>query len=543
MHQNVFISYRRRDSAAAAKALHEALKSALPASIDIFFDVDEIDPGRPIPDKIRSALELCKILLVVIGPKWLEIGRQRFESDNDLVRFELEYGLSLRRICVIPVLVDGAPMPLAADLPGRLKSFVYNEAVAIRPDDIAAGVSVIIDKIGTWLRPSVRIGSHRDVAVLNWDYVDLLRRLILFDLEAMEILKSGDSARDDVHALAIHPFDPTSATSTKGQAYFDEMRRKDQVPLAATSRGSPYRAKISATGGVPPYIFALEDSALPAGLSLDGSSGEITGRPTIGGECTFTVKVTDAASHVARRRFTINGDEGTPEDWARVFEDFPDTWRMVLDKDDEILGYWHVAPLHDRYLEGVKNGTFRAGEVTRDKLKLFHMFPGTYDVFFVIVALKDEYRIGEQSVASSPATRRDAQVTIREVNDVHRKLFDSFFDALEELARREVFVRELIADVWTELGKRFFEHFGMDEILPCPRDDLVALCVGPIETILGKHAHRYPHLIQRYREQMEGWDDELFERAAGRWVQKLRGWAGGIPLYGSAAEWRPSGAS
>ena len=63
---------------------------------------------------------------------------------------------------------------------------------------------------------------------------------------------------------------------------------------------------------------------------------------------------------------------------------------------DRILGYWHVAPLHDHYLEAVRAGAFKAGEVTKDKLKLFHMFPGTYDVFFVIVVLRKEYRIGNR---------------------------------------------------------------------------------------------------------------------------------------------------
>jgi putative Ig domain-containing protein/TIR domain-containing protein len=540
MQQNVFISYRQADSSESAKRLYQALQSALPAGIEIFFDVADVDPGGRIPDKLRNALEQSKVVLVVIGLKWLSIGRERFESDNDLVRFELEYGLSLRRICVLPVLVDGATMPPVTELPGRLKSFVHNEAVAVQPDEFDAGVAVIADKIKAWLRPSIRIGSHRDVALLNWDYVELLRRLILFDLEAMEILKSDESAGGDAHALAVHPFDPALAVSAQARTFFDEMRRKDRVPLAATSRGAPYRAKISVGGGVPPYRFMLDDSALPAGLSLDDSTGKITGRPRNGGECTFTVKVTDAAGNAARRRFTINGDEGTPEDWARVFQDFPDTWRMVLDRNDDILGYWHVAPLHDRYLDGVKSGTFRAGEVTHDKLKLFHMFPGTYDVFFVIVALKGEYRIGEQSAASAATEHRATNVTVREINDVHRKLFDSFFDALEELARRDVFVRELIADVWTELGKRFFEHFGMEEVDPCPREDLVAVCVGPIERILGKHAQRYPHLIERYREQMEGWNQDIFDKAAGRWARKLQAWAGGVPLFGSGAE-RQSG--
>jgi len=539
MQQNVFISYRQADSSKSAKSLYEALTSSLPAGIDVFFDVADVDPGGRIPDKLRNALEQSKVVLVVIGSRWIEIGRKRFESENDLVRFELEYGLSLRRICVLPVLVDGAVMPPVTELPGRLKSLVHHEAVILQPDAFDAGVAVIADKIKAWLRPAIRIGSHRDVALLNWDYVDLLRRFILLDLEAVDILP--DIATDvDGNArppaalggLTVYPTDVALAGSAAGQAYLAKMSGKDPVPLAATSRGVPYLQRLFAGGGVPPYSFSITAGQLPPELLLDAVTGEIEGKPRSGGEFNFTVQVVDANGAVATRGFTVNGDEGTPEDWARVFRDFPDTWRMVLNKDDEILGYWHVAPLHDRYLEAVKDGAFRAGEVTSDKLKLFHMFPGTYDVFFVIVALQKDYRIGEHDPAFT-GTARNPNVTTREINDVHRKLFDSFFDALEELARRDVFVRELIADVWTELGKRFFEHFGMEEVDPCPREDLVAVCVGPIERILGKHAQRYPHLIERYREQMEGWNQELFDKAAGRWARKLQAWAGGVPLFGA----------
>jgi hypothetical protein len=66
--------------------------------------------------------------------------------------------------------------------------------------------------------------------------------------------------------------------------------------------------------------------------------------------------------------------------------------------------------------------------------------------------------------------------------------------------------------VWTGEGKQFFKHFGMQEISPCPRDDILAMCAGRIETILALHAMKgYPHLIARYQQGMRGWSDKLFE--------------------------------
>jgi len=523
MRQNVFISYRRADSAKTTKKLHDALKSSLPAGIDVFYDVDRLDPGGDIRKKIQNALEQSKVLLVVIGRQWVNIGRKRFATEDDHVRFEIEYGLSLRRMCAIPVLVDCASMPAIADLPGRLKSFAYNEAVHVRPAHFSNDVARIVEKITALLRPAIRIGSYRDVELLKWDYADLLRKLILLDLEALDILTPDGSGSDEKGegnltdaALTIHPMDPALADSAPGRRYFAQMCRTESVPLAATSPNLRYRQQLSVGGGRAPYTFTLASGALPSGLSLNSVTGEIAGRPNGGGVHHFTAQVMDAAGNIASRRFTINGDEGTPEDWARVFRDYPDTWRLVLNKDDDILGYWHVAPLHRRYLDAVLAGKFAAGEVTSDKLQLFHMFPGTYDVFFVIVALKKDYRIAVHVPAADAAARHNPKVSSREVNDVHRTLFDSFFEALEELIEREVYVRELIADVWSPLGKRFFEHFGLDEIIPCPRDDMLAVCTGRIETIFGRHAQRYAHLVERYRAGMEDWQQGLFEAAAGR---------------------------
>jgi hypothetical protein len=68
--------------------------------------------------------------------------------------------------------------------------------------------------------------------------------------------------------------------------------------------GTAYAAALAATGGTPPYLWALTGT-LPAGLTLDRSTGAITGMPTANGASNFTVQVTDSAGVVSTKPLSI----------------------------------------------------------------------------------------------------------------------------------------------------------------------------------------------------------------------------------------------
>jgi hypothetical protein len=57
----------------------------------------------------------------------------RFDHPDDMVRLELEAALERKRR-VIPVLIEGASMPRADELPESLREICYRSAVAVRPD-------------------------------------------------------------------------------------------------------------------------------------------------------------------------------------------------------------------------------------------------------------------------------------------------------------------------------------------------------------------------------------------------------------------------
>ena len=57
-----------------------------------------------------------------------------------------------------------------------------------------------------------------------------------------------------------------------------------------------YSSSLVATGGTPPYTYSISAGSLPPGLTLNPSTGAITGSPTTAGSFPYTAKVVDAAS-------------------------------------------------------------------------------------------------------------------------------------------------------------------------------------------------------------------------------------------------------
>jgi WD40 repeat protein len=131
----VFISYRREETAYPAGWLYDRLVEHLGQG-QVFKDVDSIELGDDFVEVITAAVADCDVLLALIGNRWLTItgddGRRRLEEPDDFVRLEIEAALT-RGIRVIPVLVDGARMPRAADLPPSLAKLVRRQALELSP--------------------------------------------------------------------------------------------------------------------------------------------------------------------------------------------------------------------------------------------------------------------------------------------------------------------------------------------------------------------------------------------------------------------------
>ena len=69
--------------------------------------------------------------------------------------------------------------------------------------------------------------------------------------------------------------------------------------------GTAYTDTLTAAGGTTPYTWSVSAGTLPAGITLNASTGVLAGTPTAGGTSSFTVKVTDANSKTATQATSI----------------------------------------------------------------------------------------------------------------------------------------------------------------------------------------------------------------------------------------------
>lgn len=144
--RSVFVNYRRADSEGEAGRLFDDLTSHF-GNDCVFMDVAAIEPGRDFRKAIDQSVANCSVLLAIIGRDWIdskdEMGNRRLDNANDFVRMELASALR-RDIPVIPILVRGAKMPHAEELPDDLKDLHYRNAVELTHARWKSDVHVLV---------------------------------------------------------------------------------------------------------------------------------------------------------------------------------------------------------------------------------------------------------------------------------------------------------------------------------------------------------------------------------------------------------------
>lgn len=147
----IFINYRRDDEAGTAGRLYDHLihRADIPRD-NLFKDVDNIIPGTNFVDVLTYEVSRCELMISVIGRRWAEAldssGNRRLDDPNDFVRIEIEAALQ-RGIPVIPLLIDGTPVPAAHTLPDSLKPLCQQHGVEVRNSNFEADVDRLVKAI------------------------------------------------------------------------------------------------------------------------------------------------------------------------------------------------------------------------------------------------------------------------------------------------------------------------------------------------------------------------------------------------------------
>jgi hypothetical protein len=226
----VFISYRRDDSAGYAGRLHEELEERLGPD-HVFRDVDTLQPGQDFVDAIEARLRECRVCLALIGRGWLardDAGHRRLDRPDDYVRAEITAALARAEVLVVPVLVGGAVLPGAEQLPEPLRALARRQAIVLRDDTWEGDVDRLAAAVGRAIgrplpgtegaHPS-RSGRRRGIAVVGAALAALVLAAAWFVRDGTDDavptgVAAGTAPNDDggagepsgtVHAIEVPP--------------------------------------------------------------------------------------------------------------------------------------------------------------------------------------------------------------------------------------------------------------------------------------------------------------------------------------------------
>src|SRR5262249_51437632 len=145
MRGKIFINYRREGTAETAGRLYDQMAQAF-GHENLFVDF----LGADLKARLKNQVPMCQAFLTVIGPSWLdakdEAGHHRIQSPDDFLAAEIVAALA-HNIPVIPVLVDGAHLPLMSELPESLEPLARRQPVEVRRLHFDRDVAAVVERV------------------------------------------------------------------------------------------------------------------------------------------------------------------------------------------------------------------------------------------------------------------------------------------------------------------------------------------------------------------------------------------------------------
>nr|WP_082647893.1 putative Ig domain-containing protein [Lysobacter antibioticus] len=160
---------------------------------------------------------------------------------------------------------------------------------------LTAQIGVVYTQTFTW--------SGGTQPFSGYNVTGLPAGLSIIGTTANSVTVSGTATAAGTFPLNASAIDSSTGDGpfTVGQAFVLSVSAPtlSMTPAAGTlsaTYGSVYSETFVASGGTLTYAYSVSAGALPAGLSLDGGTGVLSGTPTVTGLFTFSVRAVDSST-------------------------------------------------------------------------------------------------------------------------------------------------------------------------------------------------------------------------------------------------------
>jgi hypothetical protein len=167
----IFVNYRRDDAAGDARGVRDGLAAKFGES-NVFMDVDNLRAGQRFDLELAKALDACDVFVAIVGPRWLDLLRQRdIDREYDYVREEIAAAL-LRGINIIPVRVghegNMPRLPQPNELPEDLQAFVLHQKHDVVHERFRRDIADLIQAVEVLRKSKMRARAEQPGRRTGW---------------------------------------------------------------------------------------------------------------------------------------------------------------------------------------------------------------------------------------------------------------------------------------------------------------------------------------------------------------------------------------
>lgn len=208
-----------------------------------------------------------------------------------------------------PLLVrDGLPLQInVTDSAVPPQSLTKDGELEVQPRAVAI-VTSVLDSARVGSSYTARLSAVDGRAPYSWSVIDgVLPGGLALNRSTGVISGTPNAAGQSTFRVRVEDDDDPQSEDER------ELTLVVAVDPVAISTGSlpdamlnvAYNAALAAMGGAPPYGWSVRSGILPAGLSLDPTTGVLSGTPTVTGMLDVTIEALDSGTPATRGSKTL----------------------------------------------------------------------------------------------------------------------------------------------------------------------------------------------------------------------------------------------